>query len=186
MRQSFQRRLKSRGVALIELALILPIVMVLIFATLEISKAVSEYKVITNQVRAAARFLMTRTPATGVEQAKCIVRYGSPDVVVSNQGVVLSCGAAASLAPVLPGLSESAISTQVVIIDSRTNPATHLSQTATYGGVSTTLNLVTVEVRGYQYQLFTGVNIGDYFPALKGVTAIGFDPIKTTVRQVSG
>jgi hypothetical protein len=83
---------RERGVALVELALIVPLVMALVFITTEFGRAYYEYNTIAKSVREAARYLSVRVPGVDVAKAKNIVVYGNP----AGQGT-----------PVLRGLSLS-------------------------------------------------------------------------------
>ena len=71
------RRLPQRGVALIEFALILPMLLVLTFITTEFGRAVYEYSVVTQSVRDAARYLSMVTPNSHQAQAANIAVYGN-------------------------------------------------------------------------------------------------------------
>lgn len=163
---------KQSGAVLIELVFTLPVLILLIMGTLEFSKAISEYKVIVNQVRNAARYLSTKLPTaptdsySGIEQAKCIVKTGVPTSL---------CGSAY----VLPGLA----TVQIDVENAATHPATHKAQSTTAAGLNgPAINLVTVTVSNYVYQLSFGQAI------LGGIQIgpqINFGPISTTMRQTN-
>ena len=87
------RRLQ-RGVAAVELALVLPVLLLLIFTTTEFGRAVYHYGVLTHSVRQAVRYLSTQTPGEGVETARKLVIYGNPE---------------GTGAPQLPGLGASQV-----------------------------------------------------------------------------
>jgi hypothetical protein len=71
-------RQQEQGVALVEFALILPILMMLLFITAEFGRAYYEYNTITKSVREAARYLSVRMRDVDVDKAKNIVVYGNP------------------------------------------------------------------------------------------------------------
>ena len=128
--------LKQCGVALVEFALILPLLLILTFVTTEYSRALFQYNILTKSVRDAARYLSVYNPGdtTKFPIAKNLVVYGNP----SGTGVPLAIGLTTSLVP---------------------NP---VWQTA---GTAPVINTVTIRVTGYVFQpLFTsafGVNFGN-------------------------
>ena len=128
--------LKQSGVALVEFALILPLLLILTFVTTEYSRALFQYNILTKSVRDAARYLSVYNPGdtTKFPIAKNLVVYGNP----SGTGVPLAIGLTTSLVP---------------------NP---VWQTA---GTAPVINTVTIRVTGYVFQpLFTsafGVNFGN-------------------------
>jgi Flp pilus assembly protein TadG len=72
-----RHRHSQRGVALIELALILPFLLLLTFITTEFGRAMYQYNTLTKSVRDASRYLSMQTPATKIAQAKNLVVYGN-------------------------------------------------------------------------------------------------------------
>lgn len=72
------RRIRQRGVAIVEFALILPFLLMLSLAIAEIGRVVMHYSVLTQAVREAARYLSVQTPDQGLEAARQIVLYGRP------------------------------------------------------------------------------------------------------------
>ena len=68
----------QRGVALIEFALILPLLLMLILMTTEFGRALHQYGTLAKSVRQAARYLSVRAPGTGINEARNIVVYGNP------------------------------------------------------------------------------------------------------------
>jgi hypothetical protein len=69
---------KQEGIALIEFALMLPLLIMLIFLTTEFGRAYYQYDTITKSVREAARYLSVRAQGTGIANAKNIIVYGNP------------------------------------------------------------------------------------------------------------
>lgn len=89
---------RQRGVAVVELALILPALIMLTFLTTEFGRAIYHYASLTKSVRQAARYLSLQTPGQGVDGAKNLIVYGNLD----GTGV-----------PVLPGLSAAQVAAPV-------------------------------------------------------------------------
>jgi len=83
---------RQRGVALIEFALILPMVLILTMITTEIGRAYHRYNTLAKSVREAARYLSVRAQGVDVPKAKNIIVYGN---------------SAGTGQPVIPGLSLS-------------------------------------------------------------------------------
>jgi Flp pilus assembly protein TadG len=71
--------MKSRqhGGALIELALILPLLLILTFITTEFGRAMYQYNTITKSVRDAVRYLSVQSPGTHITEAQNLVVYGT-------------------------------------------------------------------------------------------------------------
>ena len=67
----------QKGAALVELALILPLLLLLTFITTEFGRAMYEYNAITKSTRAAVRYLSYQTPRTQIEQAQNLMVFGS-------------------------------------------------------------------------------------------------------------
>lgn len=154
----------ERGAALIELAILLPVLLLLGLATIEFALALRAYTTLVSQAETAARLLSTRTPGDGHDAARCLAATG----LMSS----LPCTGT----PVLPGLSASLVS----VADGSTAAATHRAQmtSASTGGVA--VNLVTVTITGYAHPL----TIGSVFNGLTGTeTSLAFDPISVTMRQ---
>lgn len=84
IRQSAIRQ-RQHGAALVEFALILPLLVLLTFTVTELGRALWHYKVLNQSAREAARYLSTKTPGTGVEQARNLVLYGSLNATGSYQ-----------------------------------------------------------------------------------------------------
>lgn len=119
----------QRGVEAIEFALILPLLLVLTFATTELGRALYEYAQVAKSVREGARYLSLQDPNTHQTQAGNLIVYGC------------ACTTPPSGArPLARGLSSS-------------NLITPVWGTA---GSAPTISTVTVGVTGYQFQsIFT-------------------------------
>lgn len=163
------RRLPSArqsGAVLVELSVILPLLLLLSFATLEFARAITAYKILVNQVRIAARHLANLTPGAGHVDGDCIVRYG----IVSN---TTPCGGTL----LMPGLAGAV----VTISDAANAPSTHRAQSTTSATGAVTVNLVTVQVSSYVHPLTSASFLTGIFG---GKTSITFGPISATMRQV--
>lgn len=158
----------QRGSALVELAFVLPVLLLLALATVEFAQALAAYKTLVTQVRSAARFLSTRPPGAGHIEATCLITHGQSSATLPCPGVALMPGLVA------PGCV-------VTVRDASNAPATHQAQrTAASLAVThaTTINLVTVTLSGYAHPLI--------FPAwLSDSATWGFGPVSLTLRQAS-
>ena len=67
----------QKGVALVELALILPLLLLLTFITTEFGRAMFEYNAITKSTRDAVRYLTFQTPGTKITEARNLIVYGN-------------------------------------------------------------------------------------------------------------
>ncbi len=161
-------RSRLRGSALVELAFVLPVLLMLTLATVEFAQALAAYKTLVTQVRSAARYLSTRPPGAGHVEARCLVTHGLPSATLPCSGTVLMAGLAA------PTLT-------VTVLDASNAPATHQAQrtsaslTNTY---ATTLNLVTVTVSGYRHPMILSTWVA-------GVTGLNFGAVSLTLQQAS-
>ncbi len=169
---AFQKRRKSSGAVLVELALLLPILVFLTLASVEFSQAIAAYKVIINQVRNAARYLSTEAPGTGYTEATCLLTNGNPSSAKPCSGSLLLAGFSAS-------------SFNVTVADAVNAPSTHSAQRTTADLTvtsATTINLVTVTASGYQHPLyFAGFLSG----VVGNATSLTFGPISMTMRQIN-
>jgi Flp pilus assembly protein TadG len=121
---------RPRGVAAVELALVLVPLLVMLFGVTEIGRAIYTYNTMVKTVRDAARHLSQSGPGDPliIAEAGCLAVHGTPD-----------CSGAA----LASGLSTS----QVSVCDAVLCPATHASQSTGLGAV----NLVTVGITGYAW-----------------------------------
>jgi hypothetical protein len=79
---------KQNGAALVEFALVLPLLLILTFITTEFSRALYQYNTLTKSVRDAARYLSIQSPGTKIAESKNLVVYGS----LTNTGSPLALG----------------------------------------------------------------------------------------------
>jgi Flp pilus assembly protein TadG len=68
---------RQNGVALVEFALVLPLLLLLSFIVTEYSRALYQYNTIAKSVRDAARYLSIQTPGTKNTEARNLVVYGN-------------------------------------------------------------------------------------------------------------
>jgi len=86
---------KQHGVALVEFALVLPLLLLLTFIVIEYSRALYQYNTLAKSVRDAARYLSIQNPGTQITQARNLVVYGNP----AGTGSPLALGLTTSQVP---------------------------------------------------------------------------------------
>lgn len=130
MRNPSPSQRSQRGVAAVEFALLLPLLVAMIFGTSELGRAIYTYNTLSKTVRDAARHLSQHGPgqATIQAEARCLAVHGNTE-----------CSGSA----LAPGLTTSAVQ----VCDALSCPATHANQSTGLGSV----NLVTVAIQGYAY-----------------------------------
>ena len=123
-------RAPQRGVAAVELALLLAPVLVLLFGVTELGRALSTYNTLGKTVRDAARHLSQHGPGDPLiaAEARCLAVHGNPDCT----GQALA-----------PGLSTN----QIHLCDAALCPSTHAGRSTGLGAI----NLVTVGITGYAW-----------------------------------
>ncbi|MGH8808214.1 MAG: TadE family protein [Noviherbaspirillum sp.] len=154
-----------RGVAAVEFAILVTVMVPLAYGVAELGRAIYQYNTIVKAVRDATRFISQHSPsdesyADAQAEARCLAASGSTD-----------CSA-----PVLaPGLT-----TGMVTICDRINTCTG----ATYADVPTgsgTINLVEVRITGFTLAFMLPDFVQSYiFPS----PTITFGPIRSVMRQV--
>jgi Flp pilus assembly protein TadG len=112
----------QRGVAIVELALVIPFLLVMAILVAEFGRAIYQYNILTKSVRDAARYLTMQTPGTHIAEAKNLVVYGST---------------AAGTAALAPGLATSMVSAAWPAAQLGTNPP---------------ISTVRVTISGYSFQ----------------------------------
>lgn len=125
-----RRRPTPRGVAAVELALLLAPLLVMLFGVTELGRAIYTYNSLDKTVRDAARHLSQHGPGDALiaAEGRCLAVYGNTD-----------CSGSA----LASGLSTQ----QVAICDAVACPATHASQSTGQGAI----NLVSVSITGYAW-----------------------------------
>ena len=68
---------RQTGVALVEFALVLPLLLVLSLVTAELGRGVYRYNCAAKAVRDAVRYLSVQTPGTHVAEARNLIVYGN-------------------------------------------------------------------------------------------------------------
>lgn len=86
---------RQTGVALVEFALVLPLLLLMTFIVVEYSRALYQYNTLTKSVRDAARYLSVQSPGAGISQAKNLVVYGNP----AGTGTPLAIGLTTAQVP---------------------------------------------------------------------------------------
>jgi Flp pilus assembly protein TadG len=128
MKKPFQQR----GVAAVEFAILLPLLLFIVFGITEFGRALYAYNTIVKGTRDAARYAMMQQPGGSADPVtKCLAVYGITDCNPSID------------TPLAPGLTLAMVS----VCDSVSCAATHQAQ-----GTAPPVNLVTVTVSGYAYQ----------------------------------
>lgn len=148
---------KQEGVAAIEFAILVPLMMLMVFGITEFGRAFYQYNTLTKSVRDGVRYLSTQAPGTGHSIAVCLAVYG-------NQ----SCTGNA----LVPGLTEAMVN----VCDAYNCPATH-SAVSTGSGV---VNLATVTVTGFPFTSLVNFNLAGLTIGAPNMT---FGPVSTTMRQ---
>jgi Flp pilus assembly protein TadG len=121
---------QQRGVAAVELGILLLPLVLLAFGITEFGRAIYQYNTLAKVTRDATRFLSGQGPGdiNDISAAKCLAVYGNK---------------ACTGLPLVPNLTTAMVS----ICDSTSCVGTHQSQ-STGSGV---INLVTVTVTGYPF-----------------------------------
>ncbi len=149
---------RQRGLALVEFAICLTVLITIVFGISEFARAIFQYNTLTKAARDAARYLAVRDPstATAISETKCIAVYGNPDCT----GNPLAAGLTTGMVNVCQALDPAC-------------SATHQSQ-----GASPVINLVSVTIGGGQ----TPYNFTSVVPFV--VPSFSFGAITATMRQV--
>lgn len=71
------RRQLQRGVAIVEFALALPLLLLLTFTVTELGRALYQYNTLAKSVRDAARYLSMQQPGTHTAEARNLIVYGN-------------------------------------------------------------------------------------------------------------
>lgn len=124
----------QRGVAIVEFALMLPLLLLLTFITTEFGRAIWQYNVLAKSVRDSARYLSLQTPGdtTAIATARNLTVYGNPNGTGN---------------PLVPGLSTSHVP----------DPTW---QTA---GAEPVINTVTIRITGYTFTPLVASVFGQAF-----------------------
>jgi hypothetical protein len=90
------RQNRQRGVAIVEFALILPLLLLLTMTVTEFGRALYQYDILAKSVRDAARYLSVQTPGTHTTEARNLVVYGN----TAGTGTPLALGLTLANVPV--------------------------------------------------------------------------------------
>lgn len=121
---------KQRGMAAVELAILLIPLVLLAFGITEFGRAIYQYNTLTKATRDATRFLSGQGP-------------GDPNDITAAQNLTVFGKKVNTGSPLVPNLTTAMVS----VCDSISCAGTHQNQT-TGSGV---INLVTVTVTGYPF-----------------------------------
>jgi Flp pilus assembly protein TadG len=150
--------ISQRGVAMLELAISMTLLITLVFGITEFGRAMFLYDTLAKSARDAARFLAVRDPSApgAVTDAKCMAVYGNPDCTGS---------------PLAAGLTTAMVS--ICYAADPSCAGSYQSQ-----GASPVINLVGVTIGGANNPYaFTSV-----VPSI--VPSFNFGAISVTMRQV--
>jgi Flp pilus assembly protein TadG len=155
---------RQSGVAAVELALILPIMLVLVFGITEIGRALFQYDGLVKATRGAVRYLS--------QQDLTNLSLEDRALVYSKTKALAVCGKedCSGQAPLVTGLS----TTQVDLCDYRTC-TTHKSVDTGHG----TVDLVTVTIGGPGNSTFNFKSVVSFV-----IPDIAFSPIRTTMASL--
>lgn len=144
----------QRGVAAVELGLLMVVLVPLTFGITEYGRAMYQYNTLVKNVRDATRYLSEQAPGTANAAAKCIAVYG-------NTG----CTAPA----LIPGLTTAMVDVCDSLDSTLCPGVTHLNVATGSGNV----NLVTVKIKNYPFTSLVPV----YAPSFT------IENISATMRQ---
>jgi Flp pilus assembly protein TadG len=148
----------QKGVAIVEFALILPLLLILTFITTEFGRALYEYNIVTKAVRDAVRYLSMQDPSIATTEpakvaiAKNLVVYGNP----AGTGSPLASALTLSQVP---------------------------DPTWTVAGNNPVINTVTISVVDYKFKLLIPAAFGLQFGDANGEVVFG--NISATMRSQS-
>lgn len=91
---------KQRGVAIVEFALVVPLLLILTFITTEFGRAVYQYNTLAKSVRDAARYLSIQTPGTHQAEAANLIVYGKTAVTDTDRPLAVGLSLSHVAAPV--------------------------------------------------------------------------------------
>ncbi|NHZ33693.1 TadE/TadG family type IV pilus assembly protein [Massilia rubra] len=89
-------RHRQQGVALVEFAFVLPLLLIISLLCAELGRAVYRYNTTAKTVRDAVRYLSVQTPGTHVAEARNLILYGN----VAGSGALLDPALSAANVPV--------------------------------------------------------------------------------------
>ncbi|WP_296225369.1 TadE/TadG family type IV pilus assembly protein [Ralstonia sp. UBA689] len=155
---------RQHGVALIELAITICLLLAVTFAVTEFGRAIYTYNTLTKSTRDAARYLSTQAAGNSAAYttAQNLAVYGTPTV---------------GSTPLVPGLKTSMVS---ICDASNTSCTGNIVQ-----GSNPAINTVTVTISGYTFSpVLDMLAFTRYYTGGTGkLTSIAFSNISVTMRQ---
>ena len=168
----------QRGVATVELAVILGFVVALLMGVIELARASQQFATLSASARAAARYAAANPTPEGLAGARCLAVVGR---------AIASCDGQSATAPLLPGLSLSQVRISLptnlfdesgTLVQTATPGLSAIEARAADGSSSGTLDILTVTLGpvGARYR---------FVPLLHGfVPAFEFAPISVSMALV--
>lgn len=159
-------RQRQHGVALVELAIMLSLLLAITFGITEFGRAIYTYNTLAKATRDAARYLSTQAAgnATSYTTATNLAVYGTPTV-------------GSTQAPLAPGLTSSMVS---ICDASNTSCTSNIAQ-----GTNPAINTVTVTISGYTFNPVIDMMafLRFYAGGTGSITSFPFGNISVTMRQ---
>lgn len=103
----------ERGTQLVELALVVPLLLMLLGATAEFARFFNTYSTLAKATRAGARYQISQPPGASDAAARNIVVYGNP----AGTGTPVAAGLSTAQVKVTPNRAGGAVQTVTVSID---------------------------------------------------------------------
>ena len=91
---------RQKGVAIVEFALAVPLMLIMSFITTEFGRAVYQYNTLAKSVRDAARYLSIQTPNTHQTEAANLIVYGKTTVTPTDRPLAVGLNTSHVAAPV--------------------------------------------------------------------------------------
>lgn len=104
-------RADERGTQLAELAIVMPLLLMLLGATAEFGRFMYTYSTLAKATRAGARYAVSQPPGTGATETKNLVVYGN----TAGTGTPVVAGLDASKVTVTPTLAANGTTTTVTV-----------------------------------------------------------------------
>ncbi|MGT2454948.1 TadE/TadG family type IV pilus assembly protein [Cupriavidus basilensis] len=157
---------RQKGVALVELAITLSLLLAITFAITEFGRAIYTYNTLAKSTRDAARYLSTQAAGNAAAQttATNLAVYGKPTI-------------SGSPAPLVSGLKTSMVS-----ICDASMPACTSNK---FQGSNPAINTVTVSITGYTFSpILDLLGFTRFYTGGKSsIASISFGNISVTMRQ---
>jgi Flp pilus assembly protein TadG len=166
---------RERGAALVELAIVLPLLLTLFGGMVELGRAIYQYETLTKSARVAARYLSQYSAldpsyaSTTIPAAQCLAVYGNTGCTGTPLATGLTTLNVVIYDQTSPTASQSCTGGPFLgynVFDTNNNSCTG-SNLAPTPAPQEAINLVEVKITGYTYSplqsffKFTGVTFGD-------------------------